>query len=209
MVALTDMERDAFSEVLNIGVGHASSSLSQMVNQEIKLSIPHVEVLERQEAIRILAGEEENSVTGVREKFAGAFEGEAFIFFPEESSLELVRLLMGDELPLDVLTEMEQEALTEVGNIILTGCLCSIADLLGEEISNELPEFAHGEAKKLLLSDDEVEDQSNQILLLKTKIMFNIKDKDIQGHITFLMDMINLDQFRGKVIEVFGLEAEG
>ncbi len=209
MVVLTDLEKDAFSEILNIGVGHAASALSLMVNQEIKLSIPHVEVLERQAAARALTGEEDNSETGVREKFAGAFEGEAFIFFSDEGSLELVRLLISDELPLGVLTEMEQEALTEVGNIILTSCLSSIADLLGEEINNEIPKFAYGNTKSIFKSSDGIEEENNHILLLKTKVMFNVKGKDIQGYITFLIDMFNLDKFRERVIQVFELEAEG
>lgn len=207
MYALTDLERDAFSEILNIGVGQAAASLSQMVGQEIKLAIPFVEVMDRNEAAAALAGERDSSLTGVREKFAGSFKGEAFIFFPEESSLELVRLLLGNELPLDVLTEMEEEALTEVGNIILTGCLSSIADMLGEEITNEVPEFSQGDAKTLL-KDTENTDSNSKILFLKTKITFNVRDKDIQGHVTFLMDLEELDQFRRKVSDVFGLELE-
>jgi len=101
MTPLSDLEKDAFAEILNIGVGHAAASLSQMVSQEIKLSIPVVEIMEREQAVATLAGLENSSITGVKEKFAGSFKGDAFLFFPEESSLELVRLLLGDELPLE------------------------------------------------------------------------------------------------------------
>jgi len=207
MTPLSDLEKDAFAEILNIGVGHAAASLSQMVSQEIKLSIPVVEIMEREQAVATLAGLENSSITGVKEKFAGSFKGDAFLFFPEESSLELVRLLLGDELPLEVLTEMEQEALTEVGNIILTGCLSTIADVLKEEITNEVPEFSQGEASDLLRSQD-FEKNDKSVLFLKTKIMFKIKEKDIQGHVTFLMDLDEMDAFRRKVAQIFGMEVE-
>lgn len=49
------------------------------------------------------------------------------------------------------LTEMEQEALSEIGNIILTGFLSSIADTLQIEIPTELPVFSHGCVEDLFL----------------------------------------------------------
>jgi len=102
---------------------------------------------------------------------------------------------------------MEQEALTEVGNIILTGCLSTIADVLKEEITNEVPEFSQGEASDLLRSQD-FEKNDKSVLFLKTKIMFKIKEKDIQGHVTFLMDLDEMDAFRRKVAQIFGMEVE-
>ncbi len=206
-VQLSELEKDAFAEILNIGVGHAAASLSQMVGQEIKLSIPVVEIMDREKAVIVLAGDGGNSIVGVKEKFSGSFEGDAFLFISGESSLELVRLLLGDETPLDVLTEMEQEALTEVGNIILTGCLSTVADILKEEIANELPEFSQGKSADLLRGDG-LEENGKSILFLKTKIMFSMRHKDIQGHVTFLMDLEEMDIFRRKVAHVFGMEAE-
>ncbi len=206
-IPLSELEKDAFAEILNIGVGHAAASLSQMIGQEIKLSIPVVEIMDRDLAVLTLAGEENSSLTGVKEQFAGSFKGDAFLFFPEESSLELVRLLLGQDLPLDVLTEMEQEALTEVGNIILTGCLSTIADVLKEEITNEVPEFSHGEAAALLRGED-TKKKGSTLLFLKTKILFRVRDKDIQGHVTFLMDLEEMDTFRRKVAHIFGMEME-
>ncbi len=204
---LSEMEKDAFSEILNIGVGHAAASLSQMVGQEIRLSIPVVEIMDREEAATVLGGVQNNSITGVREKFAGTFQGEAFLFFPEENSLELVKLLLDEDLPLEVLTEMQQEALTEVGNIILTGCLSTLADILNEEISNEVPEFSQGSARDILKSRTE-RLIDKKILFLKTMILFSIKEQDIEGHVTFLMDLEEMDVFRNTVAHTFGMEVE-
>ena len=205
MITFSELEKDAFAEIFNIGVGHAAASLSQMIGQEVELSIPVVELLERDQAAQILAGDENGNITGVREKFEGSFRGETLLLFPEESSLELVRLLLSEDLPLDILTEMEQEALTEVGNIILTGCLSSLADLLQEEITNDLPVFAQGKAATLLkCTDNEVKE--TKVMFLKT--MFSVQEKNIQGYVTFLMELDAMDLFRKKVSEMFGLEME-
>ena len=205
MITFSELEKDAFAEIFNIGVGHAAASLSQMIGQEVELSIPVVELLERDQAAQILAGDNNGNITGVREKFEGSFRGETLLLFPEESSLELVRLLLSEDLPLEILTEMEQEALTEVGNIILTGCLSSLADLLQEEITNDLPVFAQGRATTLLkCSDNEVNETS--VMFLKT--MFSVQEKNIQGYVTFLMELDAMDLFRKKVSEMFGLEME-
>ena len=205
MITFSELEKDAFAEIFNIGVGHAAASLSQMIGQEVELSIPVVELLERDQAAQILAGDKNGNITGVREKFEGSFRGETLLLFPEESSLELVRLLLSEDLPLDILTEMEQEALTEVGNIILTGCLSSLADLLQEEITNDLPVFAQGKAATLLkCTDNEVKE--TKVMFLKT--MFSVQEKNIQGYVTFLMELDAMDLFRKKVSEMFGLEME-
>jgi chemotaxis protein CheC len=205
MIELSDLEKDAFAEIFNIGVGHAAASLSQMIGQEVELAIPVVELLDREQAALILTGNTKGNITGVREKFEGSFKGETLLLFPEESSLELVRLLLSEDLPLEVLTEMEQEALTEVGNIILTGCLSSLADLLQEEITNDLPVFAQGDAETLLKCN---ESDMNETSVMFLKTMFSVQERNIEGYVTFLMELDAMDLFRKKVSELFGMEME-
>ena len=40
---LDELELDLLAELFNIGVGKAANSLSQMVDQEIKLSVPSID----------------------------------------------------------------------------------------------------------------------------------------------------------------------
>ena len=44
-IVLTDVQRDALQEVANIGASHAATALSQMVNRDIRIGIPSVEVI--------------------------------------------------------------------------------------------------------------------------------------------------------------------
>ncbi len=78
------------------------------------------------------------------------------LVFPEVHSLELVRSLLKENVPLDSLTDLEQEALMEVGNIILNACLGSISNALGEPINCSMPSFRKRESRSLLDQEDTV-----------------------------------------------------
>lgn len=42
---LTDFQADALKEVGNIGIGHATTSLSQMVNKQVGISLPELKLI--------------------------------------------------------------------------------------------------------------------------------------------------------------------
>ena len=47
MIELTELEHDTISELINIGVGRAASSLSEMVAQPVELTVPTISFVER------------------------------------------------------------------------------------------------------------------------------------------------------------------
>jgi hypothetical protein len=63
----------------------------------------------------------------VRQDFSGVFSGRALLIFPEASSLELVRVVVGRQLALEDIVDLEDEALAETGNIILNSWVATIA----------------------------------------------------------------------------------
>ena len=71
------------------------------------------------------------------------------LIFPETNSLELVRAITGGGLPLDDIIALEQEALAETGNIILNGCLATIANILQRTLRFSLPEIIHGSGSEI------------------------------------------------------------
>ncbi|MCZ7399050.1 MAG: chemotaxis protein CheC, partial [Candidatus Methanoperedens sp.] len=42
---LTEFQKDALKEVGNIGIGHATTSLSQMVNKRVWISLPDLKLI--------------------------------------------------------------------------------------------------------------------------------------------------------------------
>jgi len=195
---------DAITEVLNIGMGNAASSLSEMTGEEIILNIPSIQLLSRPNAVSILAEKISNDVSGVHQSFKGVFDGEAMLIFPEKQSLELVRaVLQQDDIPLDALTDMEQEAMTEIGNVILNACLCSIADMFSKEIQGEIPLFIKGSLNEIFAIKENQNVEEAIILLLNMN--FAIESKKIEGYLTFLMDVDSTLQFKKNIEIMLGL----
>lgn len=150
MMRLGQLEQDALKELFNIGMGRAAASLSRMVGDELLLSVPYLDILPPQAVARFIEKPHVETVSAIRQQFSGPFNGTALLIFPEADSLELVGTLIGEGLPLEHLGELEQESLLEVGNIVLNACLGSFANLMGAEITFDLPSFLKGQCLALL-----------------------------------------------------------
>jgi chemotaxis protein CheC len=124
---LTEHERDALTELANMGVGRAAASLSRMVDEPIHLSVPDVALLTREEAACEMEARDPARLIAVRQDFSGSFAGHALLLFPETNSLELVRAVVGPQPTLEEIADLEEEAMAEVGNVILNGYLATIA----------------------------------------------------------------------------------
>jgi len=188
MMSMTEVHRAALAEALNIGVGAAAASLSEMVGEEVLLSVPHVQLFSRAEAARSIAESSGDRVTAIRESFSGPFWGDALILIPRDQGRELVRALLREhDLPLDRLTDMEQEALTEVGNVIINACLGSFSDIFGEALFCRLPFFVQGSCKEILHLDELTSLDSLRGLVLRMD--FALKQTRVRGYLTLLMDV--------------------
>src|SRR5580693_4134738 len=143
---LSDLQIDALTELVNIGVSRAASSLREMVRAQVHLSVPSVQLVDRLRAIEILAQREVKNLVAVHQVFEGDITGRALLIFPETKSLELVRAITGGDLPLEDIIELEQEALAETGNILQNSCLATIANMLQRNLKMSLPEVLRGNA---------------------------------------------------------------
>ena len=200
---LDDFFVDAVAEVLNVGMGSAAAALSEMISEEVKLSVPGVEFVSSLEATHIIGDKAKSNVSGVHQHFQGAFSGDAMLLFPEEQSLQLVRaVLQQDDMALKDLTDMEQEAMTEIGNVILNACLCSMADMLGKEMLGDIPEFVQGSLSQILAIENAPEKEAIVLLL---NMNFAVDSRNIQGYVTFLMDVDSVGQFKANIQTFLGM----
>lgn len=207
-ITLDDLERDALTEIVNIGVSRAAVSLRKMIGDQVLLSVPSVEVVTQRRAVRLINEREATELVAVRQDFKGAFAGRALLIFPEANSLELVRAVTGDDLTGQDLLDMEQEALAETGNIILNGCLATMANMLQRSLTMTVPEVLKGNGATLFeLRDDEPPEG----LVLFLYINFAIRERDIRGYIAMLMDLPSLASLKlllGEFIERIVGEAD-
>ncbi|MBF0341127.1 MAG: hypothetical protein HQL95_09235 [Magnetococcales bacterium] len=150
MFCLSEMEEDALKEFFNMGLGMAAASLSQMVNNEVLLSLPQLKVVPYEEATRMLVANEEEKLVAIRQNFTGELTGTALLIFPGAEGLELVRTLLNEHMPLEVLMELEQETLQDVGNVVLNAFLESFTQMMSLQFEFEAAEFLKGSSSFLL-----------------------------------------------------------
>ncbi|MEK8015889.1 MAG: chemotaxis protein CheC [Candidatus Parabeggiatoa sp.] len=202
MINLSDDERDGITELFNISVGNAANSLSNMVEDRVQLSVPNLVLIEREQAATYIQEHSSNRISAIQQSFKGTLDGTAVLFFPEEKSLELVRTLLQEDVPLDSLTDLEQDSMVEVGNIILNAILVSFTEMLDMDVRSNLPKFLSGNCYHLLdklfsnpengLESEIKADDPVMILFVD----FITGENAIKGYVVLLLDGIALATFR-------------
>lgn len=192
MFQLTELQHDALVELFNQGVGQAASAMSQIVREEVTMSVPMITFQSRSEVAQTLGSAESRRICAVTQNYQGAFNTEAILMFPEEKSLEIVRLMVGQSVTMEELSEMEQEAMSEIGNIILNSCMSTLANISGKELHGSLPVYRIGTGEHILGASG---NQWNG-LVLTLKIDFSIEKHQINGYVAFLLDVSALNDLQ-------------
>jgi chemotaxis protein CheC len=208
VTALTELERDALGEIANIAMARAAVSIRQMVGHQVLLSVPAVEILTKEGAAQIVGTPDNRILVAVRQDFTGAFSGRALLIFPETSSLELMRAVVGRSLSLKEITESQDDLLAEIGNVILNCWVGTIANLLKKSLPTSLPVVVRGDGKRIF----EVEEPATPFVLF-LRIKFEINHFQMRGYVALLMEVPSIVELRSLVadfvIEVTQTRDEG
>ena len=139
---LEGFKLDVLKEVGNIGAGHAATALSQLLNKPIDMAVPKVQILPFEDIAEKVGGAEKIVLT-VFFRVEGDAPGNLFYIMGPEAGKSLLNRLGAFEPTegLD-LTEMEQSALGEIGNILAGSYLSSLADFTNLAMSPTVPALA-------------------------------------------------------------------
>ena len=200
MFKLNDLQHDALVELFNQGVGQAAAAMSRIVHEEVTMSVPLISFQTRGEVSSDLGSADARRICAITQNYSGAFDTEAILMFPEEKSLEIVRLMVGQSFSMAELTEMEQEAMSEIGNIILNSCMSTLANVTGKELHGSLPVYRIGTGDEIL----RITSNPWNGLVLTLKIDFNIEKHHIHGYVAFLLDISALEGLQAYLDQYLG-----
>ena len=139
---LTSLEIDTLREIGSIGTGNAATALSQMLGKEVRITMPEVRIMGYNEAIEWIGGPE--AVTaGVLVKMSGDVGG----IMLSVQKLELINFILETMLDQGIqgyeeLQELQQSALIEVGNIMISTFINALSGLAGVDVQLTVPAFA-------------------------------------------------------------------
>ena len=124
--SLFDLSR--WSRLAQIGSINAITGLSEMVDQEIKVTALSLEEVSMRNASALI-GEPDDMMVGIYLLFSGSASGQIMLAFQPQTAFDLVDMAMGTPPGTTrELGEMEQSVLAEAGNVVGSFFLNAVAD---------------------------------------------------------------------------------
>jgi len=144
-MSLSELQIDALTEVANIGIGNATSALAELLDKEIRITVPRLGILPV-EKIPEQVGGMGTPVVGVCMSISGGMSGYVAFVFEIKQAYRLIELLTGGSpmAPIEnpSFDEMGQSVLMEIGNILASSCINAIAQMTDLSFRPTPPVFA-------------------------------------------------------------------
>lgn len=179
---LSALQLDALREIGNMGAGNAATAFSTLLNKRIDMTVPQVALLPFDKVADSMGGAE-SLVAGVYLEITGGAPGKILFILPSSSALVLVDMLTGsthEEGAVD-LSEMDQSALMEIGNILTGAYLNSLSAFTGLTLLPTIPALAYDMVgaliNEVLIELGEVDDYA---LIIETE--FYETSETVKGH---------------------------
>lgn len=188
----TAVQKDAMQELANIGAAHSATTLSQLLNSQIGMSVPEIDVVDIGDVSRFVSDE---LTTMVVFELQGDIPHGGFLIlhFPRDSAVRTAHIMQGDESAHLTFSEMDQSAILEVGNIMVSSFLSASSDLLGFNLLPSPPalivDMAHAAITSLIAQMTvEVDD----VILFRVKLTSD--EHNIAGNILIFLEVTALER---------------
>lgn len=130
------VQLDALKEVINIGGGNAATSLSQLINKPVQMTVPVIEAMAYEDLYEKVMSEE-TIVDAVMTRMIGQAEGVFLLVGLEEDMTHLAAIMLPDDVSAS--SEMIDSALKELANILVNSFLNSVTKLLDINLLTSIP----------------------------------------------------------------------
>ncbi|WP_457941763.1 chemotaxis protein CheC [Caproiciproducens sp. LBM24188] len=195
---LNEMHIDVLKEIGNIGAGNAATSLSQMLNTEVDMTVPTVRILDINDAANALGGPE-NPVIGILAKLYGDIEGIMMFIIEQDFAKTVLSSLLGvNDVNCDRLSDMELSAISEIGNIMISAYTGSISTLSQLAIKTSVPAISVDMVGALLsVPAIEMSSVSDKIIFIQDDFLSN--RNDVSANMLLVPSMDSLTRLMQKL----------
>ena len=187
-----ELDRDALTELFNIGLHRAASSLSDLTGQRIIVDLPRLWICPIEETHARLIDILDGDLATVHQIFRGTVTGDAVLVLDYASATRLAGLMTdGSVAQGGRLDQSAREVLAEVGNVILSSCLSSFGDMLQVAVSFSVPRM-QVESLEGLLRTLRVEDGDDVSYALLAATRFRLTEGEVGGFLIVAVGMSSL-----------------
>jgi chemotaxis protein CheC len=167
---LSAVQADAIQELGNIGAAHAATTLSQMLGSTIEMSVPSIKIVDLAQ-LGDYMGEESAAMVAFELQGDIPHGGYVLFYITRESAVRMTNTMLGMTETNRSLSEMDESALLEVGNIMVSAFLDATAELLGFVMIPSPPaltiDMAHAAMQSLIA---QMQEETNEVLLFSTEL---------------------------------------
>lgn len=190
---LTHAQRDALTELINIGYGRAAGALSELTGYRIQLEVPRLAMHAAEELPARLQEVAGGDVASVTQGFSGPISGSALLVLDEPSALFLSQLLLDDRSAPSEFNAGAREVITEVGNILLNACLGVFGNLLQVPVAFAVPRLLVESLAGVLGGiTAESSERIQHALVIQTR--FSLRASDVNGCLVIILGIASLDR---------------
>ena len=186
---LTASQKDALTELINIGYARAAAALSDLTGHRISLEVPEVAIHTMPEITgklqRVIKGE----VASVNQVFSGPITGNAILVLDRAAAL-LLNQLLTDRPDVAGFDGAAREVITEVGNIVLNACLGAFGNLLKVQVTFTVPALQIESVSKVLNSLTIQDRVLEYALIIHT--CFHLRASDVSGYLVIILGVTSL-----------------
>jgi chemotaxis protein CheC len=97
--------------------------------------------------------------------------------------------MAGSDLPLEQLAEMEQDAMAEIGNIILNAVISGLSSTLNLTFEGSLPSVNVVTSENIFSHKQALEPNNDHAPVLMLTIDFELRARQVSGYLAFLLDI--------------------
>ena len=188
---IEELDHDALTELFNIGLHRAASSLSELTGQRIIVDLPRLWICPIEETHARLVDLLDGDLATVHQIFKGTVTGDAVLVLDYESATRLAALMTDGSVAIGGrLDQSAREVLAEVGNVILSSCLSSFGDMLQVSVSFSVPRM-HVESLDGLLRSMRVDSEDLSFALLAAT-RFRLTEGEVGGYLIVAVGMSSL-----------------
>lgn len=182
---ISEVHIDALQEVSNIGLGNAATALAELLNRKVDIAVPKAFFVDFEQVLPMVGGLEE-VVSCVNLSVDGDILGTVMFIFTEESTYNLVDMLMGQELGTTTeLDAMGESAVMEIGNVLTGSFTNAIGGMTGLTMNASVPMFAFDMMGAILSTSLVASGHWDDRVLVIETLFFQENDQ-IKGHFFLL-----------------------
>lgn len=188
---LTTSQKDALTELINIGYARAAAALSDLTGHRISLEVPEVAIHLIPEITKKLQLVISGEVATINQVFSGPINGNAILLLDRGAALLLNNLLTDRSASSD-LDGAAREVITEVGNIVLNACLGAFGNLLKIQVAFTVPQLQIESVQRVLRSITVRGDELEYALIIHTR--FHMRASDVSGYLVIILGVTSLER---------------